>query len=313
MKLKTILLQLDVIEDNEYLDKYCELIEANKETEHIKGKTHKHHVIPKSYYKINNIDVNNTEDNLVNLLFKDHILAHYYLVLCSNNLDFKYANELAFSYLTNNDKYPIKDNEKDILTSLPYYQKLYEEGCQIRARKNTGKKRTEETKQKMSEWQKGKPKSEEAKKNMSKAQKNRPKSAEEIVRLKEIIAKKSKEERREIAKKISEKTKGRIMSDEEKMRRSMVLKGKPKSDERKKHLSERAKMRTGEKASNTKLRENDVIEILKLLDNNLTMKDIAEKYNVSIGCISDIKHKRHWSYLYDLYPELYDNATMQND
>ena len=53
MELKTILLQLNIVEDNEYLDKYCELIETNKDTKRIKGKTHKHHIITKSYYKIN--------------------------------------------------------------------------------------------------------------------------------------------------------------------------------------------------------------------------------------------------------------------
>lgn len=307
MEVKTILLQLNIVEDNEYLDKYCKLIESNKETQYIQGQTHRHHIIPKSYYKINNLDVDNSKENLINLLFKDHVLAHYYLALCSNNLDFKYANELAFSYLTNNDKYPIKDNERDILLRLPYYQKLYEEGCKIRGRKNTGKKRTKETRQKMSEWQKGKPKSEEAKRNMSEAQKNRVKSMEEIMRLKKIMANKSKEERREIAKKISQKTKGRIMPEEEKMRRSIALKGKPKSDEHKKHLSEKAKMRIGERASNTKLKEEDVIEILKLLKNNFLMKDIAEKYNISISCVSDIKHKRNWSYLCNLYPELYNS------
>ena len=198
-------------------------------------------------------------------------------------------------------------------TNLDDSLKLYEEGCKIRGRKNTGKKRTEETRQKMSEWQKGKPKSEEAKRNMSEAQKNRVKSIEEIMRLKEIMAKKSKEEKREIAKKISQKTKGRIMPEEEKVRRSLILKGKSKSEEHKRKLSEKAKMRTGEKANNTKLKEKDVIEILKLLVNNYKIKDIADKYNISTSCVSDIKHKRNWKYLYDLYPELYDGLTLQND
>lgn len=157
----------------------------------------------------------------------------------------------------------------------------------------------------MSNWQKGKPKSEDAKKNMSKAQKGRRKSQEEILHWKESMAKKSKEEKQEIAKKISQKTKGRIVSDAEKMHRSMALKGKSKSEEHKKHLSEKAKCRNGERASNTKLKEKDVIEILKLLKNNFKMKYIAEKYHVSICCVSDIKHKRNWSYLYNLYPELY--------
>lgn len=103
------------------------------------------------------------------------------------------------------------------------------------------------------------------------------------------------------------------MPEEEKMRRSLSLKGKPKSEEHKRKLSEKAKMRTGEKGSNTKLKEKDVIEILKLLSNNFKIKDVADKYNVSDGCVSDIKHKRHWKYLYDLYPELYDGLTIQND
>lgn len=305
MELKTILLQLNIVEDNEYLDKYCELIETNKDTKRIKGKTHKHHIIPKSYYKINGLSVDNSPNNLVNLLFKEHILAHYYLALCASNIDFKYANELAFGYLTNNDKYPIKDNEKDILINLPYYQTLYEEGCITRSKKNTGKKRTEETKKKMSNWQKGKPKPEAARRNMSKAQKGRHRSQEEILHWKESMANKSDEEKQEIAKKISEKTKGRVVSEEEKAHRSAALKGKSKSAKHKKHLSEIAKNRIGEKSSNAKLREEDVIDILMLLKNNIIMKDIAKKYNVSIGCISDIKHMRNWQYLYEKYPELY--------
>ena len=79
MELKTILLQLNIVEDNEYLDKYCELIETNKVTKRVKGKTHKHHIIPKSYYKINGISVDNSPNNLVNLLFKEHMRNWQYL------------------------------------------------------------------------------------------------------------------------------------------------------------------------------------------------------------------------------------------
>ena len=168
----------------------------------------------------------------------------------------------------------IKDNEKDILINLPYYQTLYEEGCITRSKKNTGKKRTEETKKKMSNWQKGKPKPEAARRNMSKAQKGRHRSQEEILHWKESMANKSDEEKQEIAKKISEKTKGRVVSEEEKAHRSAALKGKSKSAKHKKHLSEIAKNRIGEKSSNAKLREEDVIDILMLLKNNIIMKDI---------------------------------------
>ena len=305
MDIKIKLLQLNIVEDNKYLNKYCQLIAENKTTNYEKGKTHKHHIIPKSYYKINNIPVDNSNNNLVNLLFKDHILAHYYLSLCSSNLDFKYANELAFGYLTINNKYPIADNEKEVLNSLPYYQELYEEGCKVRAIKNTGKTRTKETKQKMSDWQKGKPKSEEAKKNMSKAQKGRHRSSEEILHWKESWMKKTPEEKKIISEKIRNKTKGRVASNEERLHKSLALKGKPKSEEHKKHLSESAKKKIGEKGNNSKLKEVQVIEILGMLKNCITIKEISKQYNVSVGCISDIKHKRSWQYLYDLYPELY--------
>ena len=304
--LKIKLLQLGIVEDNQYLNKYCQLIVNNKNTNHEKGKTNKHHIIPKNYYKTRNIPIDDSNDNLVNLLFKDHVLAHYYLALCASDLEFKYANELAFGYLTHNIKYPIAENEKEILLSLPYYQELYEEGCKLRGIKNTGKKRSDETKQKMSEWQKGKPKSEEAKKNMSEAQKGRHRSPEEILHWKESMDKKSDEEKRKIGEKISQKTKGRVASDEEKLHKSLSMKGKPKSEEHKQKLSNAAKNRVGEKGNRVKLKEIQVIEILKMLQSNILMKEIASQYNVSISCISDIKYKRSWQYLSDLYPELYE-------
>ena len=79
MTLKEKLLNLNIVVDNEYLDKYCELIESNKETKKEKFKTQCHHIIPRCYYIHNRIDVNNNDDNLVNLSHKNHLLSHYYL------------------------------------------------------------------------------------------------------------------------------------------------------------------------------------------------------------------------------------------
>ena len=45
MTLKEKLLVLDLVVDNEYLDKYVELIESNRETKREKFKTQKHHII----------------------------------------------------------------------------------------------------------------------------------------------------------------------------------------------------------------------------------------------------------------------------
>ena len=104
--LKEKLLSLDVFLDNEYLDFYCTLIENNKNTKKEKFKTERHHFIPVDYYKIkNNLktrkealsiadrDVNNFK---VNLYYKDHVLAHYYLYFCINDEYLKNSNRSCF-------------------------------------------------------------------------------------------------------------------------------------------------------------------------------------------------------------------------
>ena len=78
--IKNTLLGTNEFLDNEYLDKYVNLITSNKFTKKEVYKTQRHHIIPRCYYRNNNLIVNNEPDNLVNLLFKDHVLAHCYIV-----------------------------------------------------------------------------------------------------------------------------------------------------------------------------------------------------------------------------------------
>lgn len=73
------LLELDIVKDNEYYRMYCDLIISNLDTKRIKYKTQRHHIIPVSYYSFNNIDVDNSKDNLINLEYKYHVYAHYLL------------------------------------------------------------------------------------------------------------------------------------------------------------------------------------------------------------------------------------------
>ena len=63
--------------------------------------------------------------------------------------------------------------------------------------------------------------------------------------------------------------------------------------------------RIGEKSSNVKLTENEVIDILKSLKNGVYEKTLADKYNISLTQISRIKNRKRWNYLYEKYPELY--------
>ena len=123
MTLKEKLLNLGIIKDNEYLNKYVELIENNRNTQKQKFKTQIHHIVPQCYYRKLNIKVDNSKENLVNLLHKDHILAHYYLYECANSTWFKIQNSIMVEMVLG------KLNEydfKEIIHQLEHIQDLYE-------------------------------------------------------------------------------------------------------------------------------------------------------------------------------------------
>ena len=103
-KVKARLLELGFL-DNEYLDKYIEVLEANLETKRNRKSTQAHHAIPvKTYWtssepykrtealKLAKADPINFE---VRLLYKDHILIHSLLTLCTNldKLQEKYESQ----------------------------------------------------------------------------------------------------------------------------------------------------------------------------------------------------------------------------
>lgn len=124
-ELKEKLLATKCFINNEYLDKYCELIELNKDTKKEKYKTQIHHIIPRCYYTNLNIEVDNSKENIVHVLYKDHILLHYYLCLCAKGcLKYKLAN--AFLHLVNR-KWKYTDFNPE--TDLEYFQEVREEFC----------------------------------------------------------------------------------------------------------------------------------------------------------------------------------------
>lgn len=113
--------------DNEFLQKYCQLIERHTRTAQRARVTHKHHIIPKSWFKLTNNVVNNELNNLVNLPYREHFLAHYFLCLCTED-PFKYANQLALMCLLSINKKNVVD--KQLLYQLPLYNKIYEDYMQ---------------------------------------------------------------------------------------------------------------------------------------------------------------------------------------
>ena len=170
MSLKNRLLELKVFVDNEYLDEYIHLIEKNKQTKRIKFKTQKHHIIPKKYYKVSNLEVNESKDNIINLLYSDHVLAHYLLCLCiDKTLPLYYYMLLAFIYLYTGKESKIPNTEiikysgDEIIKDADNLNYLYQEAIRCKSMRMKGKKLTTkrqpmspETKLKMSAARKGK-------------------------------------------------------------------------------------------------------------------------------------------------------------
>lgn len=146
-ELKLKLLNLNIVEDNVYLDKYCDLIVDNLATPPQKGLTNIHHIIPAYYFRFKKLRIDSTKENLVNLIFTDHVKAHYYLENCSTQC-FKGKNIFAIFKLCGTDigKIQLEKLNKDLdiddlLSSKPVYfseehRKALKKGAKNRISKN---------------------------------------------------------------------------------------------------------------------------------------------------------------------------------
>ncbi len=115
-RLKYQLLAYGLVKPNKYLDLYLDLISINLKSQKVQFETQQHHCIPLGLYcKAFRPELNSSKaelrklseilvpDNLViNLKFKDHLLAHWYLYKCSKHRKFKQDNFLACSMAINN-------------------------------------------------------------------------------------------------------------------------------------------------------------------------------------------------------------------
>lgn len=92
-KVKARLIKLGFL-DNEYLDKYIAMLAANLQTRRDRKRTQAHHAIPVKSYWTSNEPYKRAEalklakaDELnfeVHLLYKDHVIIHSLLTLCTN-------------------------------------------------------------------------------------------------------------------------------------------------------------------------------------------------------------------------------------
>lgn len=130
MSLKDKLLLTGYFVENEWLVKYCELINSNLNTKYEKFKTQRHHIIPKCYYKFNNLPINNSKENLINLGYVDHAMAHLYLAAAAeNNKQFQHRNMKAVDHVLGNvnfKKFDFNLYERDLIINSDLYKNTYE-------------------------------------------------------------------------------------------------------------------------------------------------------------------------------------------
>ena len=118
MNLRKTLVDYNICEENEYLDKYVQLVTNNLLTKQVIYETEAHHVIPVCYYtqeynidKADALKIADTDSNnfKVNMSHSDHILAHIYLANCSKKEVFRLA--MLYSVVFASSQHHIKDVE----------------------------------------------------------------------------------------------------------------------------------------------------------------------------------------------------------
>ena len=125
------LLSTGLFSNQLFLTKYIELIQKNLTTPKITGQTQKHHIFPKCLSNRLGIAIN---DTVVNLYYKDHILAHYYLIYATEDRKLKIANIHAFNHLL---KFQGHWLEEEILKDfLIKQQVIYEQTHALRVAHN---------------------------------------------------------------------------------------------------------------------------------------------------------------------------------
>lgn len=242
------LIATELYNDDQYLNFYIDLINKNINNTYVKHESQQHHIIPRYYFNLSNIKVDNSKNNLINLNFKDHILAHYYLAKASITKKSMYANITAISMMLG--KLYLNLDDEDFISKLDDYQKMYEETRQ----ENYGRE----------VWNKGLryhigPMEQQRKNNISyaavgrylnhiwihKEGENKHIPQDQLQKYLDLSFKLGRNQP-EVNKKISESQKanpnrsmlGKHQSDYQKQLVSEMFKGKPKSLEHRKKISE---------------------------------------------------------------------------
>lgn len=172
MNLHERLLSSGLFIENDYLIKYERLIESNQDTEYVKFQTNWHHIVPRFYYQLNNKPIDDSLENKVCLVYRDHVKIHYYLSNCVKE-QYYYKAICALSYLLQKRgtyHFTEDDISETILCTLQDIYTLQKISFSL---KQLGHIVTEEQRRKISEAQKGKQLSESNRSGIREAHKGR--------------------------------------------------------------------------------------------------------------------------------------------
>jgi len=142
-RLKLQLIASGYAEDNEWLNRYVELIFNNRHTSRTPKLTHKHHIFPVSYYRYRHLPVDNSSDNLVNLSFKDHMKAHLFLSGCTKGQE-RYKNLYSVFQMSHFDVECYIE-----IQNYDYYQELYVDAINAAPNHRKGTKVSSSTHERM--------------------------------------------------------------------------------------------------------------------------------------------------------------------
>ena len=121
--LKQKLLDTGYFIDNCYLADYLNLVKGNSVSSYLE----RHHILPRAYYKMTGIEIDNSEANLVALSFADHCKAHWLLYYCTTK-NLQHASQAAFILMINGLSKHIKDyTEADFIALQEMKNKLLED------------------------------------------------------------------------------------------------------------------------------------------------------------------------------------------
>lgn len=126
--LRNKLINCNLCIQNNYLEKYLDIVINNSFKLPIKFKTEKHHIIPRFYFKQMNQSIDNSEDNICNLNYADHIRAHVYLALCVTEVFRRQASFAAGRTITGREGlYKNLDEAVEILDfeTLGKFKEIY--------------------------------------------------------------------------------------------------------------------------------------------------------------------------------------------